>query len=1282
MAPRVFGAPLRAAALAFGIALSLVFPLRSNAQYMYLDANGDGIHTAADVVAASGSTAIDVWLITNRNRDGSQAVCSSQDGDLTINSYEVILHAANGSVTWGAIANQIPEFTIDYGTVASGTEAHVAFLSGTILPAGTYRLASVSVSVGSGTPAIQIAPSTVLSPVYGTTFGSQCSGLDFDNTLKLGSDWFDADGLPYGGVANLPPTLDPVGDMAVDEGSVAEQEIRAVDPEGGSITFTKVSGPSYMSVTTISGGPGIATGRIRLEPDYLAAGTATGIVGASDGSVSADASFAITVTNVPRAPLLAPVSNMTDAVDGVTTVQRIAADDPDNEAQLIHFSIASGPPWVTVFTDVAIGLHRIEGEIHVDAPSSAQSGDYPITLLATKQTVADSAMFTVTVTGGGGGDSAPFITGMPDVSIAVGHTLLQQFYVYDFDGDAITLEKASGPAYMTVTNLGQSGTQTTGLVTLTPGPSDVGGAIGVIRASDGILSGAAQFSIVVYDLDAPGATLFSMTGDLGDYISRGQTYLYQPPAVFTARADISTHAVTLSISQPPAGDYWYLAFSPPDSGRLMPGFYANAIRAPFNGNVPGLSISGQGRGCNTLTGLFEIKRLEVGPDGALISFWARFEQHCEGAVPGLTGEVRINPHTDLVVTAPLSRRAMVGDEVTFQVTATSASGGAVSLAALGLPEGADFLNQGNGTGTLTWRPTSPLAPTQVVFEARDLAGHVDRSTALLTAGEGTSASLRIFSDPGDPVGGGVDRTYSGNEIVPVHYDFDPYAILFNVYPTDLSSPLYLYFRAADPFQRILPGSYEGSTGQRYHAPGTPTFEISSSQTCGDFVSGRFEVKEVTYDSQGHVATFHAYFTQQCGYMAQASVTGEIRLNAHPAIDVSVPLSRTVREGESAVLTATALPPKPVYYTIQGLPTGATFTNIESDSSSARLTWTPDFTQAGVYTSRLLASRPDGASFSLPLRLNVLDANRPPTANAGGPYEGIVGQPIAFDGTKSSDPDGDALYYHWTFGDSTYADSDGPTPFHTYPAAGQYRVILEVRDASFNFSNYDFDTTSASIHGQFAARMFVSRGNRDLRLASGKPAWCVQVEPVRSAFAVADVDLSSLALVSDSTSGPISRISALAGKTSIGTDTDGNGIEEVTACFAKHDLQQLFAYVSGRSVERVSVVGRLTNGSLFRATMQIEVFGNSGKAALTATPNPLNPETVLTYYLPQGSTVRLRIFEVTGRLVATLMDGPAPPGYGSVRWGPSSGGGRIASGVYYASLETNTERRTIRLVVLK
>jgi hypothetical protein len=59
---------------------------------------------------------------------------------------------------------------------------------------------------------------------------------------------------------------------------------------------------------------------------------------------------------------------------------------------------------------------------------------------------------------------------------------------------------------------------------------------------------------------------------------------------------------------------------------------------------PGLSIFGDGRGCNTLTGRFDVRAIEVAPTGELILFEADFEQHCESNPAALFGRIRIeNP---------------------------------------------------------------------------------------------------------------------------------------------------------------------------------------------------------------------------------------------------------------------------------------------------------------------------------------------------------------------------------------------------------------------------------------------------------------------------------------------------------------------------------------------------------------------------------------------------------------------------------------------------------------
>ena len=90
------------------------------------------------------------------------------------------------------------------------------------------------------------------------------------------------------------------------------------------------------------------------------------------------------------------------------------------------------------------------------------------------------------------------------------------------------------------------------------------------------------------------------------------------------------------------------------------------------------------------------------------------------------------------------------------------------------------------------------------------------------------------------------------------------------------------------------------------------------------------------------------------------------------------------------------------------------------------------------------------------RWNVV-TNRAPTAAAGGPYGGSEGNAVSFDGTGSTDPDGNTLTYAWDFGDG--ATGTGATPTHEYADNGSYTVSLTVSDGN---GGTDTKTTTATV----------------------------------------------------------------------------------------------------------------------------------------------------------------------------------------------------------------------------
>ena len=86
---------------------------------------------------------------------------------------------------------------------------------------------------------------------------------------------------------------------------------------------------------------------------------------------------------------------------------------------------------------------------------------------------------------------------------------------------------------------------------------------------------------------------------------------------------------------------------------------------------------------------------------------------------------------------------------------------------------------------------------------------------------------------------------------------------------------------------------------------------------------------------------------------------------------------------------------------------------------------------------------------------------------------------------------------------------------------------------------------------------------------------------------------------------------------------------------------------------------------------------------TGTPNPFAGEARLAFRLPRSAPVRLDIYDLLGRRVRRVLDGPAIAGETRVAWdGTDAAGRRLGPGVYLARLEFLGVSKSIRLIRLK
>lgn len=246
---------------------------------------------------------------------------------------------------------------------------------------------------------------------------------------------------------------------------------------------------------------------------------------------------------------------------------------------------------------------------------------------------------------------------------------------------------------------------------------------------------------------ANAADLIFLKSEPGDFVGGGQQLILTPQEVdITANRNfnngISVSANNFSRPNTVQNIFFNFDFAAPFGVQLQPGPFENAARFPFQDQaVPGLSITGNGRGCNTVTGRFDVLEIEMDAfTGQILKFAVDFEQHCDGQQPALFGSLRFRSNVPPSMLLPPRIVLDTARNPQGCVEATSARGGRANLRATTVtPGNFDFAWSTSSGMRATGSEFSPLiavketAAVTLTLTDRDTGKQVSVNTQICSS---------------------------------------------------------------------------------------------------------------------------------------------------------------------------------------------------------------------------------------------------------------------------------------------------------------------------------------------------------------------------------------------------------------------------------------------------------------------------------------------------------------------------------------------------------------------
>lgn len=321
---------------------------------------------------------------------------------------------------------------------------------------------------------------------------------------------------------NDAPVLSAVGDQTVAEESTNSITLSGTDVDGDTLTY-------QLDSATASLGASLTGNSLSISPvaNFTGAGSVT--VSVSDGSLTDNETFSVTVSNINDAPVIAAISDQTMTEDASLDVT-LSATDVDGDT--LTFSVTSAASEVNA---------TISGNTLSFTPDANYSGSSSVTVQVSDGVLTDSDTFSLTVSGT---NDAPVLASIGSQSLNEDDTLSFSLSATDSDGDTLTYAITSASSELNASISGST-------VTITPDTNYFGSASMTLSVSDGSLTDSETISVSVTNVnDAPVASAISDV-DLDWDSSANMTLSASDPdgdSLTFSAVSADTSAVTASVS--------------------------------------------------------------------------------------------------------------------------------------------------------------------------------------------------------------------------------------------------------------------------------------------------------------------------------------------------------------------------------------------------------------------------------------------------------------------------------------------------------------------------------------------------------------------------------------------------------------------------------------------------------------------------------------------------------------------------------------------------------------